>query len=220
MLAKLRDLDLPGLLRAVWMIRSGVDLQLPIHGISHLGFRQHAADGFLDEANRLPLAHDAGPFLAEAALESAVPPVQLLIFLTPGQLDRGGVDHDDMIPGIDERGVNRLVLALQQPGREGRHPPEHLALGVDDMPPAVRALRARHKRTHERGNPSRVGPDRGTSRSVQKKTYNRKPQFYGRLWPLSSYRQCPAHRPATPTPRFGICIVFAPASDKQTRQVF
>src|SRR5687767_10048969 len=181
MLAKLRDLDLPGLLRAVWMIRPGVDLQLPIHRIPHLGFRQHAANGFLDQADRLALPHHRGAFLAEAALEPAVPPVNLLIFLAPRQFDLRGVDHDDMIPRIDEGGVNRFVLALQQPGRERRHASQDLILGVDDVPPAVRALRARYKRTHEKGNPSRVGPDRGTSRSVRKKTYNRKPQFYGRL---------------------------------------
>src|SRR5688572_11301150 len=190
MLAKLRDLDLPGLLGAVWMIRSGVDLQLPIHRIPHLGFRQHAADGLLDETDRLALPHHRGPFLAQAALVPAVPPVNLLIFLAPGQLDLRGVDDDDMVPRVDERGVDRLVLALQQLGRERRDAPQDLILCVDDMPPAVRALRARHKRTHEKGNPSRVGPDRGTSRSVRKKTYNRKPQFYGRLWPVSSSRQC------------------------------
>src|SRR5687768_4848861 len=151
MLAKLCDLDLPGLLRGMWMIRPGVDLQLPIHRISHLGFRQHAADGLLDEADRLALAHHRGPFLAQAALEAAVPPIQLLVFLAPGQLDGCRVDHDDMIARVDERGVNRLVLALQQLGCERRHPPQNLALGVDDMPPAVRALCARHKRTHEKG---------------------------------------------------------------------
>src|SRR6185503_3757162 len=175
MLAKLRDLGLPGLLRGMGMIRSGVDLQFPIHRVSHLGFRQHAADRFFHETDWLALSHHRGPLLAQPAFEAAVPTIDLLIFLAAGQLDRRRVDDDDMIARVDERGVNWLVLALQQLGCKGRHAPEHLALGVDDVPPAVRALRARYKRPHERGNPSRVGPDRGTSRSVQNKTYNRKP---------------------------------------------
>src|SRR5687767_6932347 len=151
MLAKLRGLGLPGLLRGMWMIRSGVDLQFPIHRISHLGFRQHAANRFLDETDRLALAHHRRPFLAQAAFVAAMPTIDLLIFLAPGQLDVRRVDDHHVIAGVDERGVSRLVLALQQLGREGRHAPQDLVLGVDDMPPAVRALRARHKRTHEKG---------------------------------------------------------------------
>src|SRR3712207_8221996 len=48
-------------------------------------------------------------------------------------------------------GVLRLVLALQEPGGQGCHPTQHTAVGVDDVPPAVGALRASHERTHEQG---------------------------------------------------------------------
>ena len=56
---------------------------------------------------------------------------------------------DDVIARVDERGIDRLVLALQQAGGHRRHAAEHLAAGVDDVPPAIRALCACHERTHE-----------------------------------------------------------------------
>src|SRR5262245_58097347 len=131
------------------MIGTRVDLELPVHRIAHLGLRQHAADRFLDEASRLTFADDGSALLPETALETAVRPVHFLIFLAAGELDRRGIHDDDVIAGVDERGVNRLVFALEQPRGERSHPPEHLALGVDDMPPAVRAFRACYERTHE-----------------------------------------------------------------------
>src|SRR5437762_10849020 len=148
---QLCDLDALGLLGGMRMIGPRVDFQFPVHRITHLGFRQHAANRFFHETNRLPLANDPGTLLAQAALVSAVVPIDLLVFLPAGQLDRPRIDDDNMTTRVDERGVDRLVLALEQPGGERRHPPEHLALRVDDMPPAVRALRACHERTHEKG---------------------------------------------------------------------
>ena len=109
---------LRGLLGGVRMIRAGVDLELAVHRVSHLRLRQHAADGFLDETDRLALADDRGALLAQPALVSAVPAIELLVFLASGQLHLGRVDDDDVVPGVDERGVDRLVLALEQLRRQ------------------------------------------------------------------------------------------------------
>ena len=65
-------------------------------------------------------------------------PVDLLIFLAAGQLHLRRVDDDDVIAGVDERRVGRLVLALQQPRGHGRDAAEHLAVGIDDVPAAAR----------------------------------------------------------------------------------
>ena len=134
----LRDLDLHGLLGGVRMIRSG---RTPsAFGTSRFPSWSSAACRewpVLDHADGLPLPHDRGPLLAQAALIPAMPPVNFLVFFAPGQLHLSGVDDDDVVPGVDEGGVYRLVLALQQFGGQRRHPAQHLATGVDDMPPAV-----------------------------------------------------------------------------------
>ena len=69
-----------------------------------------------------------GALFAQSAFVAAVAAIQLLVFLAAGQLDRAGVDDDDVIAGVDVRRVNRLVLALQQARGERRHAAEHLAL--------------------------------------------------------------------------------------------
>src|SRR5439155_8288117 len=108
---------------------------------------------FFNQANRLALAHHAGALLAQAALESAMPPVNLQIFLPPRQLHLRGVDDHDVVARVDKGRVDRLVLALQQLGRKGSHSTEDLSVGINDVPPAVCALRACQKRTHETGTP-------------------------------------------------------------------
>src|SRR5258705_5277642 len=118
MLAKRCDLDTSWLLGGMGMIGARIDLEFPVHRVPHLGLRKHAADGFLHETNRLAFADDAGALLPEAAFITTVPPVDLLIFLTAGQLDRRGIHDDDVIPPVDVRGVNRLVLALEEPRGE------------------------------------------------------------------------------------------------------
>ena len=45
-------------------------------------------------------------------------------------------------------GVDRLVLALQQARGFGRHPAEHLPVGVDDVPLPVHSSGSGNKRTH------------------------------------------------------------------------
>ena len=64
---QLCDLDLPGLLGGMWMVGTGVHLQLSIHRITHFGLRQHAANRFLHQADRLALPHDSSALLAQSA---------------------------------------------------------------------------------------------------------------------------------------------------------
>src|SRR5688572_43720 len=85
--ASLGDLDLLRLLGGMRMLGAGVHFQLPVHRIAHLGLRQHAADRFLHETNRLALADVDRALFTQAALETAMPAVQLLTFFLSGQLD-------------------------------------------------------------------------------------------------------------------------------------
>src|SRR5258706_103183 len=138
LLPRLRNLDRGGFLRRVRMIRTGVRLQLAVHRLAQLRLGEHPAYGVLDNALGMPLADDPHPRFAQAALVAAVLAIDLLVFLTARELHRRGVDDDDMITGVDERRVRRLVLALEETCRSGRNAAEHLPVGVDEMPGRAR----------------------------------------------------------------------------------
>ena len=90
---------------------------------------------------------------------TAVRAIELLFFLAAGELHGGGVHDDDVVARVEKRHVGRAMLALQQLRRLGGDPAEHLAIGVDHVPPALDRGGTRHKRTHE---PS-LRPSRGTA---------------------------------------------------------
>ena len=69
------------------MLGARVHLEFSVHRVPHLCFRQHAANRFFDEPNRLALADVNRALFAQAAFEAAMPAIQLLCFLLPGQLD-------------------------------------------------------------------------------------------------------------------------------------
>ena len=108
--------------------------------------------------DRILLADVLGALLAQAAFVSAVIPVELLLFLAAGQPDLGRVDDHDVVARIDVRRVDGLVLALEQARRLGRHPAEHQALGVNDMPLPLHTSGSGNKRTHR--NPFRPPRER------------------------------------------------------------
>ena len=97
----------------------------------------------------LRLADDLGALFAQPALVPAVAAIDLLFFLAPGQLHFGRIDDDDMVAGVDKRGVGGLVLALEQTGRQRRDAAEHLPVGVDDVPTAINRFRSGYIRPHE-----------------------------------------------------------------------
>ena len=82
-------------------------------------------------------ADDPGALFAQAAFVPAVMAIDLLFFLAAGELHLRRIHDDDVIAGVDEGRVDRLVLALQQPRSDGGDPAEHLPFGVDDVPAAA-----------------------------------------------------------------------------------
>jgi hypothetical protein len=74
--------------------------------------------------------------------------IELLLFLPAGEADFRRVDDHHMIAGVDMRGVDRLVLALEQFGGFRRHAAEDLAFGVDNVPLPLHTAGSGNKRTH------------------------------------------------------------------------
>jgi hypothetical protein len=77
-----------------------------------------------------------------------VVPVDFLFFLAAGQPHLRRIDDHHVIPGIDVRGVDRLVLPLEQAGGFGRHAAEHHVFGINDMPLPLHTSGSGDKRTH------------------------------------------------------------------------
>src|SRR5450756_335072 len=148
MTATLSYLELGWFLRGVRMVRPAVDLELAIHGVAKLRLRQHASNRLFDKPYRALFSDLFRPLFAQAALVTAVIAIELLLFLAPGQLHLCGVDHDDMVAGVQERRVDRLVFALEQLRGNRRDPPENLVPGVDHVPLSLNCVRTWRKRTH------------------------------------------------------------------------
>ena len=80
--------------------------------------------------------------MTEGFASTPEPPYYAVIFTS--QRTDGDNGYEAMAGAMFE-------LALKQPGGERRDASKHLSRGVDDMPPAICALRACYKRTHEKG---------------------------------------------------------------------
>ena len=74
----------------------------------------------------------------------------MLLRLARGEHHLGGVDHDDVVAGVDVGGERRLVLAPQERGHLGGQPAEDQAVGVDDAPGAGDVGRLGGERAHEK----------------------------------------------------------------------
>src|SRR5690606_6801936 len=131
--------DLQGLrlLALVRMRRTGVDPELLAHLAAQSVLRQHPLDRELDDPLGMLLDHAAERDQPLATRVAAVPEVRLLVGLVAGQPHLLGVDDDDVVAGVQVRGVDGLVLAAQDAGDVAGEPAEDLALGVDDPPAAL-----------------------------------------------------------------------------------
>src|SRR5687767_5353543 len=104
------------LLRLVRVFGARVDLQLAelLHAQSVA--RQHALDGAANDLFRSPREQVGEGLLAVAARIARVARVRLLLALLAPNVDLRGIEHDDVVAGIDVRGVSGLVLALEHEG--------------------------------------------------------------------------------------------------------
>src|SRR5690606_33254533 len=141
-LSDCHDLDIQDLrlLGGVRVLGTLVDLELLVHRAAEGILRQHALDGDLDDALRVALQRLAEGFSLEVADVPGEAVVHLVGQLVAGDVDLLGVDHDDVVAGVDVRGVDRLVLAAQAVREFGAEAAEGLAGGVDDVPVALDGL--------------------------------------------------------------------------------
>src|SRR5262249_42058014 len=121
-------------LRAVRMLRAGVDLQLRDLLAREAVLREHALDGAAQHLLPPAVALIAPRAGAQRAGIARVPVVALLVELVARDVDLLRVHDDNEVARVDVRRVRRLALAAEGVGDAGRQPPEGLALGVDDVP--------------------------------------------------------------------------------------
>src|SRR5690606_24417314 len=86
--------------------------------------------------------------LLDATREAGVRVVLLVSGLGAGHTNLLCIDHDDVVAGIDVRGVFRLVFATQTGGDFGSQTTQSLASGVDDVPVALNGFRFSSKSFH------------------------------------------------------------------------
>src|SRR3970040_2326098 len=86
--------------------------------------------------------------------------VELALAFVAAHGDARGVDHDDVVAGVEVRLVPRLVLALEHGGDARGDTAERLARGIDHEPASLDLVRPRRERLCRHRSPSlrRRGP--------------------------------------------------------------
>ena len=131
------------------MICAAINLQFLQHRPSEFVLRQHAPHRFFDHRLGLFGTHEARRALLEAAGILRVAAIDLVGLFLPGEDDFLRIDHDDVIAGIEEGCVCRLVFAGKDGGDGGRETAEDFAFGVDDKPSRLNVTLLGEIRTHD-----------------------------------------------------------------------
>jgi hypothetical protein len=118
----------------------GVHGELPGHLATEAILGEHASDGLLHEPLGMLAMQLLVGDLPDAAGVPGVPVVDLLLGLLARQPDLPGVDHDDVVAGVEVGSVGRLVLPPKDLGHLGGHPAQHRPLGVHHVPGAADLL--------------------------------------------------------------------------------
>ena len=107
------------------MLVAAINLELGAHLAAQLGLGQHALDRFFDNLFRTALEQAHERLFAQAAGETGIAAIKLLLALQPGQPHLLGIDHDHVIAHIDERArtsdsfCRSARLPLRWPGGPG-----------------------------------------------------------------------------------------------------
>src|ERR1700760_1809442 len=100
-----------GLLGFMRMLRPGVNAQVAELHTAEWPARNHALDGLLDHAlGKATLKDRLGRAFLDAADETGVIVINLVVAFAPGEYDMGRVDDDDMVTAIDMGRVGREVF--------------------------------------------------------------------------------------------------------------
>src|SRR5271157_2082593 len=122
------------LLRGVRMLVALINLQLREHGATQLGMRQHAFDRVFHHQRRLTVEALLVLLALDAAGVASVVIIGFLVRLQAGDLHLFGVDHDDVVPGIEEGRVLRTIFTSEDARHPRRQPAQGLARRIDNKP--------------------------------------------------------------------------------------
>lgn len=118
------------------MLGTFIDEELLRHLTAKTSLGEHAPNGAFNELNGELTKHNAGATGAEATvvLGNVVVVLLVLAAVFAGEFDFGSIDDDDVVTGIDVRGVGGLVLAHQDDSDLGSQTAKRDVRGIDDVP--------------------------------------------------------------------------------------
>src|SRR6202163_95757 len=120
------------LLGGMRMVRTGVDVEAPELDVAHAVGREHSANGALDEALGILVAHLGRRLGPQTAWVAGVAMVDFLGPLPRRELDLVRVDDHDVVAVVDVRGPGRLGAAGQGARDLHRERAEPVPGRVDD----------------------------------------------------------------------------------------
>jgi len=122
------------------MLVSLVNVELAQNGTTEAIVRDHPLDRAFDDQLGMATAARLRRLTVMAADETGEAHVLLLRFFLAGKNGLFGVDHNDVIAGIDMVGVNGLVFAAKQYGGFFSHTSDNLIVGINNIPLAFNLL--------------------------------------------------------------------------------
>src|SRR5262245_43727936 len=155
-----------GLLRPMGVVRPRIDLELRGQPAAEPVLREHPLDRLPEQPRGALVEHllCAGP--PDAARVPRVANVRLVTQLPSREPDALRVHHDDEIACVDVRRERRRVLPAQHRRDPCRQPPQHLPVGVGDVPApprpggfggeTARGVRDRHAGLWKMTGPTRL----------------------------------------------------------------
>ena len=117
-----------------------VNMQLGDDRTAETIVRDHSLDGAFDDQFGMATATGLGRFGFMATNETGVAHVLFLDFLLAGKDSFFGIDHDNVIAGVDVSGEDSLVFSTQQYSGFFRNTTDNLVVRVDDVPLTINSF--------------------------------------------------------------------------------
>ena len=125
-----------------------VNLQLLEHGITQWAFGQHALNSLFQRAARKTILHLGKRCTGDTTWVSTVAMINLAFGLITGHHDFLGIDHNDVVAGIDVRRINGFVLTTQATRNFAGQAAQHHVRSVYHEPVALHFMRFGGKGFH------------------------------------------------------------------------
>ena len=119
------------------MFTARVDLEFRVDLPTEPVLRQHAPHGRLDHPFGMRSPDLGRRKFLQATPVPGVALVDLTLFLSTAEYDLLGIDHHDVVAGVEMRRIGRLILAAQNPGDLDRKAAQNLAFRINHNPLGV-----------------------------------------------------------------------------------